>query len=122
MIRSSLTDAAVATALFNELSFGSELMEDVPCFCCETHLADSPKFDRIWSDQLQRWMPYCNCPRHHLCESHDPAKWLFIRHDHELVEGRVVFVGNKSWPICDACKDSWTRDGIDPEAATLIAL
>lgn len=91
-----------------------DLATEAPCVYCAPHLADAPLFDRIWSEEQQRWLPFCGCSLHGRAEDHDPARWLFIRHDHELIEAHPVRASSGSWPICDEYLKPWIRDEDEP--------
>ena len=42
----------------------ADLAAEAACFCCETHLEEWWGHER-WSDDGNRWLPFCAGPRHH---------------------------------------------------------
>lgn len=111
----------MTTAISPRVGGLADLDAEVACFCCTNHLAEWWEHEK-WSDDRNYWAPFCDCPRHHVTEYRDPARWLFVRHDHEFIGGRVARGATVSWPICDECMRSWTRDGLRPDEGRVVPL
>ena len=66
-----------------------------------------PREHDLWDDETQAWIYHCDCPRHHVEVSHDPARWVARQEVGRREDGKVVDWRALSWPLCDLCAQSW---------------